>query len=554
MGFVKLLKRRVCGDDGGIMVFILMMFITMIVAAGMAVDFMRHETARADLQNALDRGILAVTASSQKAVDRTSEASLEAMVGSYMESRSFKNSVMVLDVPVPEEDSSTSTRTFTATATYEMPTFFLKMVGIPKMLVRADSAASEGFRDTEVAIVLDVSSSMVWEDSTRLPKLKEAAITFVEDLLEGDLQDKTMISLVPYSASTSLPPDMAKHYYITAEPYFDYPNILGAVNAMSAVCVDFDFDDKNADRGSWFGELGDYSMINIIPARYSDIPDADGNPVMADDVTELTRMKHYKYEAEPKYNPNDSYGCPRAHNSIMPFSNDEDLLKEHIGGLEVEMSTATYVGIKWGVALLQPSSAPVLQGLVDDNFPGIDPSYGNGLWPRDKNDPEFAATNKVLVIISDGQNTESHYVRNNDYLEGNSHRQPSFSPDDYPDLNAYYTALYTFWDQQAKSRPSENRTRPDEGFIRDAIYRSDDTDNDGTTDPDMLMMEICRLAKSNDIEIFSIGYAIETGVLKACASGEGEKTGHYYSSVTPEQLPTVLSKIAAGVTKLRLVN
>ncbi|MFQ5636214.1 MAG: TadE/TadG family type IV pilus assembly protein, partial [Gammaproteobacteria bacterium] len=41
-------------EDGAIVAYVLLMFLMMVVAAGMAVDFTRQESARADLQNALD--------------------------------------------------------------------------------------------------------------------------------------------------------------------------------------------------------------------------------------------------------------------------------------------------------------------------------------------------------------------------------------------------------------------------------------------------------------------------------------------------------------------
>ena len=46
-------------EDGAILPFTLLMFLIMVVATGMAVDYMRHETLRAELQNGLDRGLLA---------------------------------------------------------------------------------------------------------------------------------------------------------------------------------------------------------------------------------------------------------------------------------------------------------------------------------------------------------------------------------------------------------------------------------------------------------------------------------------------------------------
>ena len=54
------LKNRFLPDiSGGITAFTAMIFSFMLLAFGMGVDFMRHETLRAELQNAVDRGLLA---------------------------------------------------------------------------------------------------------------------------------------------------------------------------------------------------------------------------------------------------------------------------------------------------------------------------------------------------------------------------------------------------------------------------------------------------------------------------------------------------------------
>ncbi|MEK6250012.1 MAG: pilus assembly protein TadG-related protein, partial [Planctomycetales bacterium] len=61
----KLLSSFMQDEGGGITMFVLVLSVLLLVAGGMAVDFQRQEFARADLQNALDRGVLAATNSNQ---------------------------------------------------------------------------------------------------------------------------------------------------------------------------------------------------------------------------------------------------------------------------------------------------------------------------------------------------------------------------------------------------------------------------------------------------------------------------------------------------------
>ena len=59
-------RRFVDDTSGAITAFTAVVFILMVVSVGMAIDFMRHEAFRAELQNALDRGSLAAASLTQK--------------------------------------------------------------------------------------------------------------------------------------------------------------------------------------------------------------------------------------------------------------------------------------------------------------------------------------------------------------------------------------------------------------------------------------------------------------------------------------------------------
>ena len=53
------LSGFVSDKSGSVTAFTAVIFIMLVVSAGMAVDFMRHEYHRAELQDAVDRGVLA---------------------------------------------------------------------------------------------------------------------------------------------------------------------------------------------------------------------------------------------------------------------------------------------------------------------------------------------------------------------------------------------------------------------------------------------------------------------------------------------------------------
>jgi len=55
-----------CDENGTVTIFALMMFILMLAAGGIAIDVMRYETQRTQLQYTLDRAVLAAAALNQQ--------------------------------------------------------------------------------------------------------------------------------------------------------------------------------------------------------------------------------------------------------------------------------------------------------------------------------------------------------------------------------------------------------------------------------------------------------------------------------------------------------
>jgi len=162
---------------GGITALTITVFIIMMASVGMAVDFMRHETYRAELQDAMDRGVLAAASFSQSIdADKT--------VREYLKSTHYVKHCYKITKPIVPV-ITTGSRTIEATATCELDTYFLKLVGIPKLNVLATGKAIEGASQVEVSLVLDISTSMVifnanGTSNTRLEELQSAASPFVD--------------------------------------------------------------------------------------------------------------------------------------------------------------------------------------------------------------------------------------------------------------------------------------------------------------------------------------------------------------------------------------
>ncbi len=349
-------------EDGAITAYIVATFLLMVLATGMAIDLMRHEVARADVQNALDRAVLAAAALNQTE-DR------ESIVQSYMDTRNFHElGDPYIEISASEQSAKRSY--VAARAKYEVPTWFMKLIGITELTAPAASSALQGLSEIEIVLVLDESRSMTSNPngSDRLGQMKSAATKFVQTVLEGNGGDYTTVSIVPFS-STVIMQDLMRDQYDGSERCFYFRN--------------------------WEQER-------------------------------LGISQTYDYLS-------DSQNCTNTVGEyILPYSNDLEELEYFISQMDSIFWTSQHTGMKWGVALLDPSFRDVMRGMVssiktsegtpedgEDYFvtpnayisglPVIEDESGTeyvdlaraNQLPRDYGDQDVQ---KILVIMSDGHN------------------------------------------------------------------------------------------------------------------------------------------------------
>ncbi|MEL7137917.1 MAG: pilus assembly protein TadG-related protein [Pseudomonadota bacterium] len=548
-------RRR---DEGGILLFILVLFLLMALAIGMAVDFMRHEMARADLQNALDRCTIAAAALSQRAAievdadgdgtfdvltDEEIEQNYQSLCADYMKSRSVFPAPLQLDV---DWEEANNTKTILAEASYSLPTSFLMLAGKSKLSVEAKSFARQGFNDVEVSLVFDISGSMENNDvtvegetRTRLAQAKIDAKNFVTDMFARDvLGDQISMSLIPYSSKVSLPPKMALAYNLQPAP--------GATE-LYGVTIDVD------------GNI---------------TTDVDGNEIFTDqfcfdfDVADFTTRSitiTQPFTQFPLFNYNDTTAsCPRAGNEIVPLSRNPDGLRLTIDNLTKEGWTSVYEGVKWGTAMLDPVTRDAQPSFQVNGVVG--PAEAN--LPRDYG----SSVIKALVVMSDGRNTQIPTMLQAEYLQQSDGSPVVGQPHDYwrgETPNRHYneegwTCAGRATADGAISKFSDNCSvaagASDLDFgvgISDLSANTLVAYEDGTavTEPDALLYEICDQAKAAGIIIYTIAFEIEPGsrgarALRECASTvDGLKKAF---EVGGENLDEAFDAIVADVSNLKL--
>ncbi len=331
----SLTSRFIADSTGGVSIFMLVFFILIILISGFAIDLMRHETERADLQNALDRGVLAAASLRQ-----TRDA--EEVVRDYLDARPFFSD-QVLEVSVTDQ-RTTGFNDISAFAKFDMNTLVARLSGMDQMPVPAVSRAVEGASKIEISLVLDISNSMAYQNADgtnerRLVVLRRAAKQFINDVLGDTPQDDISISLVPYAYSVS--------------PGATFFNALhdGEPDHSDSFCIEFEPDDFDTA---------------VLPPQGS--------------RTQLPQFQFFDYRGDLVHNgvlhegdsETDWGSCPQEVRSIIPFSNDPTALGLEIDSWKSHDGTGTHTAMKWGVALLDPSTRPYIAQLAsrsddDDN-------------------------------------------------------------------------------------------------------------------------------------------------------------------------------------------
>ena len=177
--------------------------VPLLIAAGSAIDYMRYADAKTSVQAALDGAALAAAMPEDK-----TDAERIAIAYQYFDRNlSYRHpdgSPIDLDVKI-------NTDTIVARVDTEVPTSFMRLGGIDRMVLRESSEVVRPFEGTaEVVLVLDYSLSM--NSNNKVTDMAAAASEMITDL-QAELGDSRLkVGLVPFSAMVYTSMDSA---YVT---------------------------------------------------------------------------------------------------------------------------------------------------------------------------------------------------------------------------------------------------------------------------------------------------------------------------------------------------
>lgn len=365
---VRALMRRFGRDeDGSIILFSLFLFVMMILVGGMAVDLMRFETRRVHMQNTLDSALLSAAALNQ-------DLDPEAVVRDYFAKAGYDPSIV--DVTVESEllgGVELVGRSVEATTTAQVGTFFMHMLKVPSLSTPIASGARENEQNVEISLVLDISGSMRWGTTdgntvanNRITDLRRAVRGFARAVLQVECttdvlgeetcvqppsSSSTTINIIPYAGHVNPGPDVFE--------------LLGGVRWHNwSSCKEV----THADFGN------------------ADLPTGSSH-----------QLPHFMRWAVD-WNWMEWGWCPQDSAAILYAANDYNVIRDYINNMQLHDGTATHVGMKYGVALLNPSSRPIFNELANRGV--IDDEYRHR--PADFDDNVV----KYVILMTDGRTTD----------------------------------------------------------------------------------------------------------------------------------------------------
>ena len=377
----KVSKRFWRQEDGALTVFACFMVLLMLMVCGIAVDLMQNEMMRTKVQNTLDRAVLAAS-------DLDQPLDPEDVVDDYFAKAGMIEMLGDVQITPGSDLPTTNFRTVSAEARTRTPSIYMAMTGVDSLPVYTAGTAEETIENTEISLVLDISGSM--RNNGKIGNLRTAAKEFIDAVLEAGAATTTSINVVPYAGQTNPGPLVFARsggqpfptfitneegeevfYGITATDE-QGNTVLTAYNQISA-CLDL----VNSD----------FDNINLPGGGYSQTP----------------HFMNWVIDA-----PTMDWGwCPQNNSSIQYAQNNAGQLKTFIDNIRLHDGTGTQYGMKYGVALLNPSS--------NDTFKALEEV---GLVPTAFKDRPAAfddeETRKFIVLMTDGQITDQFRPEQND--------------------------------------------------------------------------------------------------------------------------------------------
>ena len=368
LGLLNLIRKLARAEQGNVVMIFALSLIPIIAVAGSAIDINRVQTAKIQTAALLDQAVLAATNLSSTEDPSTL---VQTWMNSQIEQFGYSRESLTMQV---NSVVALNSKSVTATATLTVATAIKHMFGTDETTNEVHASAFQSIPNIEIAMVLDISSSM---RGSRLTSLKAASTEFVDIMLNETTEDATSINVVPFGGTVNIGTTLFNKFAVETTAF-------GTV-------VDPDEDDYDIGTSV---ETSDFRFTNgheCIEAIQTDYSTAMLSNNSRGQVPDFWRWW------------NNHPWCPESGSAIFLNSNNAEDLKSHLNGMVLSDGTGMDIGALWGLKTLSPSFRGHLGGDFTDR-------------PLDFNAEE---SKKVMIVMTDGAITAQN--RPKDISIGNVH-------------------------------------------------------------------------------------------------------------------------------------
>lgn len=345
-------RRFRAASDANVAMLLALSIIPLIAVAGFAIDYSRMLSAQKRLSLLLDQAVLA-------SANLNSQEDPKDLITSWLETQLIDEGVSASDITLDVDANLTSSsREVAATASLNVDLLLMPVVGQHIGTVTAEAKAVQYLADIEIALALDVSSSM---RGSRIANLKKAATGFIDLVLTDGSKSSTSISLIPYGGSVNVGRDLFERYAVEVSDSFTQLNPSKAQYNNSA----------KVEAGAFRFSDGNYCIENT-RADYNE-----------KDLPVNSRGQVANFWVWWNNHP----WCPEQESSVLLNTNNAAALKAHINGMTLSDGTASQQGAMWALKALSPD----LRGALAGDFPNRPLDFGR------------TDVKKVLIIMTDGR-------------------------------------------------------------------------------------------------------------------------------------------------------
>jgi hypothetical protein len=364
----KLLRAFARDEDGGIIILTLLLLITMLVVGGMAVDFMRFESERAELQSVSDRAVLA-------AADLNQTLDEKAVVRDFFKAAGFEDRI----VGEPFKEFTGNSRTVLVESAVDLNTFYLRLIGIDELNVPARSAAIEGIGKVEISLVLDISGSMRFGgsgDGGRFADMQRAAKSFAAKVLDPSNGGQVSLNIIPYAGSTNPGPEMFA--YLDGVRY-NNERLFGGIDEDTYEMPDGTIiteavADEFPNVSSCLEFTADDWLTDVMPGPMTEVDDDTPltESASANGRQQVPHFMNWAIAADVM----DWGWCPQDRSAIRYALKDYCVAERFIDGIRMHDGTGTHYGMKYGLAALAPETQAAFAALsVLTTTEEVNPDY-----------------------------------------------------------------------------------------------------------------------------------------------------------------------------------